>query len=347
LKANRGLHPQLVDCQARHFAFFLASGKERAERELCPPAGVDGGDVSLQAWCCVTRPVARIVITFAVVAALALAVAVALTLGGRPPSAAPLPNPNGYDDLVKATALLVADSSDSGAKAETDLRALVATNAEGLKLARVGLGRESRVPLVFRPDLGGGIKDLGGMRQLALSFAAEGKLAELQDRPEDAAKSYLDAIHLGQQLTHGGLIIHGLVGIAMEAIGIVRLEKLLPALDARGCRATAQALEGLESERESPEAILAQERAWYQRAGLRERIAHWVNFKAERAVERSFVQKAKGEASRVRQLMLRLAARSYELDHQIAPGGFTNLVPTYLKAIPLDPFTGSNMVYRP
>jgi hypothetical protein len=45
--------------------------------------------------------------------------------------------------------------------------------------------------------------------------------------------------------------------------------------------------------------------------------------------------------------MLDLAARAFELDKGHPPASASDLVPEYLKAVPQDPVTGTNMVYSP
>src|SRR5689334_8080603 len=61
----------------------------------------------------------------------------------------PLPNPNGYDDLVKAGTMVSPNSVRVSLERtnEAQLRSLVSTNADALALARVGLSRECRMPL--------------------------------------------------------------------------------------------------------------------------------------------------------------------------------------------------------
>ena len=46
-------------------------------------------------------------------------------------------------------------------------------------------------------------------------------------------------------------------------------------------------------------------------------------------------------------LLIDLAARAYELEKGKPPTGVADLVPDYLKAVPQDPFTGTNLVYSP
>ena len=47
------------------------------------------------------------------------------------------------------------------------------------------------------------------------------------------------------------------------------------------------------------------------------------------------------------QLLIDLAARAYELEKGHRPASLADLVPDYLKAIPQDPVTGTNMVFPP
>ncbi len=43
--------------------------------------------------------------------------------------------------------------------------------------------------------------------------------------------------------------------------------------------------------------------------------------------------------------MIQLASRAYALEEGAPPKTLADLVPAYLKAIPQDPFTGTNMAY--
>ena len=45
--------------------------------------------------------------------------------------------------------------------------------------------------------------------------------------------------------------------------------------------------------------------------------------------------------------MIALASRAYELDKGHPPATAADLVPEYLKAVPQDPVTGTNLIYSP
>jgi hypothetical protein len=111
------------------------------------------------------------------------------------------------------------------------LQALVSTNAESLRLLRLGLTRQCALPAdSAMTNVSGMLGDLAAMKQLAQLLAAEGRLRELDNRLADAAQSYIDAIRLGQEMSRGGFIVNRLVGIACESIGGTRLSELVPKL---------------------------------------------------------------------------------------------------------------------
>jgi hypothetical protein len=69
---------------------------------------------------------------------------------------------------------------------------------------------------------------------------------------------------------------------------------------------------------------------------------------------RGRIAQARQRASRInvvsqltRKHIITLAARAFELEHNAKPKTVADLVPTYLKAVPIDPFTGKDMTYPP
>ena len=119
---------------------------------------------------------------------LILALAAVLLISGallwfrNPPQPPALPNPNGYDDLLKAAETLQGDFAGFETLEEAELRTLLEPNADALKLLRTGVNRECRVPLDYSIN-SSRIERLGGMKRLALALSAEARLAQLQHRP--------------------------------------------------------------------------------------------------------------------------------------------------------------------
>ena len=126
-----------------------------------------------------------------------------------------------------------------------ELRAYVATNAAVLAQLRVGLDRECRVPLDL--DMTNSPLVLPLMRKLAFLLVANGRLAELEARPDEAARDYLDAIRFGNEISRGGFMINRMVGLACQVIGLTPLAKLTPALSCEHTRFTIAALEKLDA----------------------------------------------------------------------------------------------------
>jgi hypothetical protein len=267
------------------------------------------------------------------------------------PPLAPLPNPNGYEDLVKAGKFVTADAGDCDKMDEAQLRDLVGRNHEALSLARGGLSNECRVSLQFSTNyVNIHLEELTDLKKLSQAFVAEGRLAEMENRPNDAVKSYLDAIHTGIESGQGGILIDELVGIAIEARGTSSLQKLVGKLDAESCRETAATLEILDSQRQTWADILQQENAWSRRtfSSPRYRLAELMaSGSAKKDAQNGVEWKFEKQQANTRQLMIALAARAYELGKGHPPASVADLVPDYLKAIPQDPVTGTNLTYSP
>jgi len=266
------------------------------------------------------------------------------------PPAPPLPNPNGYDDLVQAGDMIKGDVGNYDEMGQAELHKVAQDNASAIQLARTGLQQECRVPSQFsQAYMGSHIKELAALKRLTHAWVIEGRLAEAENHPADAARLYLEIIHLGDQSSRGGVVIDQLVGTAIEALGVANLQTLVDQLDAKNCRETAATLETLDSQRQTWSEVMQQERDWSRRTfpGMRYELMrlmtrHSLN-KAYQSAEKRFEE----QQSKTRQLMIEFAARAYQLDKSHPPANLTDLAPDYLKAIPQDPLTGTNMVYSP
>jgi hypothetical protein len=292
-------------------------------------------------------PAARFLGAFAILAAVLLIATFIWALNQPLPPQPPMPNPNGYDDFVKAGQMLATlkSNQDYNTMGQDELRTVVAANSEALKLARTGLSRECRFPLEYSTTNN---ISLSALKRLAQAFAAEGRLAQLENRPGDAAKSYSDTMRLGCQTSRGGRLIEALVSVAIEAIGATHLEKLVFSLDAKQCREAAAALEVADGQRAATAALLDQESEWARRTyGIKGQVMRLVSYKSVKQTEKGCATKIATQQARTWQLMIDLAARAYELDRGQRPKTIEELVPAYLKAIPFNPVTGTNMVYRP
>jgi hypothetical protein len=184
-------------------------------------------------------------------------------------------------------------------------------------------------------------------------FLAEGTLAELEGRTNDAALAYLDGIRFGQEFCRGGLVIDRLVGVACEAINFAPLSNVVPNLDARTCREFAQNLERMEAKREPWESTVMGERMFFRKTaswrdnlfGTVYRVLRW--FKSWWSPFPNPKQKLERIQSSERRLILLLATRAYELEKGKAPAQPDSLVPVYLNTVPKSPITGQAMTLQP
>jgi hypothetical protein len=271
-------------------------------------------------------------------------------ISGPLPPIHPLPNPNGYDDLVKAGQMVSSNSWNFEQMTGEQLRETVSANAAALTLARTGLSQECRVPVQFSMAYTTNhVHDLIALRMLAQAFATEGRLAEMEGRTNNAVQSYLEAIHLGIEAGRGGTMIDGMIGTAIESFGLKPLQTNFVRLDARTCRETATRLETLGAQKPSWADLLQQDHAWSRRTypGIRYRLAELATTSTTRKALQKAGQKFAEQEKKTRQLTMDLAARAYELEKGRRPAIPADLVPDYLKAIPQDPFTGTNLVYSP
>jgi hypothetical protein len=276
-----------------------------------------------------------------------LAIVAVVFLGANSPQPRPMPNPNGYDDFVKAGQMVTGNPGDFNTMSKEELAALVTTNQEALKLVRVGLSRECRVSLNPATYQLSGVWGQSFVEETQL-VCAEGKLAELSGHTNEAAKIYLEGIQLSQKSSQGGARINRIVAMACEGLSIGELESLAQDLDAPTCREIAHALEAIDAGDEPVEETLQQEKFWTRKvAGLRGQLAELIQYKSIRVAKKRFTQEVQANTLRRRQIMLEFVSRAYELEKGKRAASAADLVPGYLKAVPQDPTTGTNLVLGP
>jgi hypothetical protein len=268
-------------------------------------------------------------------------VAVVFT-GGNGPAARPLPNPNGYDDFVKAGQMVKGNPDDYAKMSKQELAALVATNTESLKLIQLGLNRECVMPVEYATNYHEKvITELSSFKAMALLLRGEGLLAELEGRTNDAANIYLEGIKFGQESTRGGLLMSKLVDVACESIAMYPLTRLTSGLGAEQCRQVAKALESIDANEEPLLETLEREKLWTRKTfGLETQLMGTL---FNGPIHDTAVSRMHTTQQTRRELMIAFAARAYELENGKPPANVTDLVPDYLKAVPKDPVTGKDM----
>jgi hypothetical protein len=261
----------------------------------------------------------------------------------------PLPNPNGYDDFLKAAALVTGDAGNSTTLEGDELRKFVSAGTEALRLLRLGLTRrcsnptESAITNSFTT-----FNDLPKLKSLAWLLVGEGRLAELENRPADAARSYVDTIHFGNEMSRGGFIINRLVGTACESIGGSRLAAVAPRLTCEQTSPVIAELEKMDNAAVSWDEIWQNEKRFcrYELRKVYNPItwvkSAWEVWSAGKSGERNHNR----VVARLRLLTAGLALRCYQTEHGRGPSRLEQLVPSHLNCVPLDPFSGQPLIYR-
>jgi hypothetical protein len=267
---------------------------------------------------------------------------------GRSPAPPPSPNPNGYNDFVKAGAAVLGNIGDFQNLDRDSLAALVSTNAEPLRLLHLGLTRQCVMPRDAALTNNAGLTQLGGMKRLLQLLAAEGRWREMENQPADAARSYVDAIRFGNEISRGGFLITRLVGIACEAIGYTPLAKLAPSVNPDETRTVLTALDKLDAGRVTWAEVQQGERR-FMRYQIRKQLNPivWVmGWWGTRQVMQKAETKHKAVVARERVLEVELALRCYQAEQGHPPARLDELATNYLSHVPEDPFTGQPLIYR-
>jgi hypothetical protein len=269
---------------------------------------------------------------------------------GGPVARLPPPNPNGYDDFVRAAGLLSDGVGNAHGIDADQLRALVTTNMESLRLLRLGLTRECALPkdsaLAVGPGMAACVQNL---YRLANLLNAEGRLREVDQRLADALQSYIDSIHLGNEMSRGGFVFHRLIGLSCEELGCTELSRLVPTLDPKDAPHLVAELEKIDSATVTWDEVLRNEYGFHQYQGcdgvnlVRSALRRW---RGRRLMQVANLQHTR-MAAHVRLLTVELALRCHQSEQWLAPTNLAQLVPNYLGRVPADPFTGRPMIYRP
>ena len=167
----------------------------------------------------------------------------------------------------------------------------------------------------------------------------------IEGRTNDAASLAVDCIRYGNESVRGGVIIDHLVGIAIKAIGLSSLKSAAGGMDWECAHQALSGLETVQARAETAGEVFERERQWARRGRFGpapvplQIMQPFLNRKLQDRVRQSLI---KIEADLLR-MRIQLAARAYELEQGKPPASASELVPTYLKAVPKDPTTGKEM----
>jgi hypothetical protein len=273
----------------------------------------------------------------------------------------PIPSPNGYDDVLAGGRDIEKRISgfnrvDLSTADEKTLTAVVDASREGVVRGRVGLDRPFQVPVVLDLDeiMKISIKEAGSIRSgFARALAAEGRLAALRKQTDQAARADVDLLRLGDAMSHRVPLQDYMISIAVQGMGLRLLRDLHTELNASECRRLIEMLEPLEKNREPVSNVIRLEHRVMDfnlnKMGVMARASLSLSgylTKEKRNVASTLESLQRRHDVTRRLLIVALALRAYRLEHDDAPEALDALVPSYLKSVPIDPYTEKPLIYR-
>jgi len=178
-------------------------------------------------------PILMLAVLAVVMVALLIA-SVAFLTRAPVPAALPIPTPNAYGQMVRLGGSVqgVPTTGINECSAVTLTEFLDANRQIIAELDSV-LQNESVVPIGFSQDyLEVEFENISRLRQLLRVIDAKAKLAQMEDRPVDAADGYVTLLIAARKIQRGGLFIHMQVGCAYERVAWPALGELASQLSA-------------------------------------------------------------------------------------------------------------------
>jgi len=265
----------------------------------------------------------------------------------------PLPDPNGYDDLVRAGSIIdeIGPNKGDWKGAELgELRTFVAANQSAVDLAQLGVSREG---VVHFADSEAGLQEQvdqsGQIRSLSRLILAQGRVAESDGRFGDAARADFLLLEVGQAATQGAMAVVAPVGWVIQWQAVDQLRRLRDHLPAPELHASIQHLEQLDRRRVSLKAIVDLWERWYADGfSLWRRFPMYLSgMEAKgRTDQAKMVGVSRDRIERsMRFLIVEWAIHLHHEETGRWPRSIAEMVPSILCEVPTNPATGQPMTY--
>jgi hypothetical protein len=274
----------------------------------------------------------------------------ALTHPPEPPAIS-FPNPNGYEDLLAAGAM-VPDDIMRGLRQQSSmtlaeqtafmeqLQPAFARISEGLhKECCVARPYADRRSPEYENDVNASFNAQAALIMRMLHSEQFGTNAEYRG-------ACLDLMRFSEEVTRGGGIdIASYFSSSMA--GAPRLLDIAAELNASECRALVQELELFSQSREPRAAKVAVQKIVDQRSGWQPHLTYLLSEWSGRESYPSPSSYWELRPETDLQLMLTaIAAQAFSLDHGHPPDSLAELTPNYLAEVPLDPLGSGPLSYR-
>jgi hypothetical protein len=193
--------------------------------------------------------------------------------------------------------------------------------------------------------------DVMAFRAVARMWRTEAEAAAKAGRFDEAARYGMATVRMGNTLSRGGFVLNVLIGVGLEDIGRESLRKIRGDVTPTRARAVLTELDRIEQARDPVEAAIAREAVWYDDfLGWLSRF-QYAMARVTRGTSEQWWGSDPRPTTRRRDAWLRLlqtdlAVRLFRQECGRLPQQLDELVPKYLAAVPIDPFSDQPLVYR-
>ncbi|WP_435009950.1 hypothetical protein P12x_001169 [Tundrisphaera lichenicola] len=224
------------------------------------------------------------------------------------------------------------------------------SNRPALDQARVGLSRESVVPVAHSSDwLAQHMDSVSGIRSVARLLGGESLVYRTDGRYAEASRSLLDEMSLGQAMTQGGMGIDVTMGWVVQKLALRDLQNLKDRLPSGSIVPMIKELEALDRRRVSLDDVVANWSSWYRGSnnlGVRAMYRLSGIEKKARTGEQSMAKPIRDQVERsFRFTLVDFAIHAFHQDRNAWPLSLDDLVPEYLASVPIDSGTGRSIDY--
>jgi hypothetical protein len=268
------------------------------------------------------------------------------------------PRENNYPQLLAAAEkltslngaqLTVADLQSQGASAAIAKQVAELHTALLAMVAQPGYVPFDPAKDAFGEYTATSMPHIWAFRSVTWMWQKEGEAAAKARRFDEASRYGIACMQSGNTLSRGGSLTHAVAGIALEGIGVDILGRIRGELTPAQTHAVVADLDQIEQAREPVAVTLARDAVWNDEpfgwaARFPRATAKLIGkqYQTESLVRRVFDQRD----ACLRLLRTDLALRLFRQDCGRLPERLDELVPKYLAATPVDPFSNQPLVYR-
>ncbi|MEO1523912.1 MAG: hypothetical protein AAFX06_00670 [Planctomycetota bacterium] len=178
-----------------------------------------------------------------------------------------IPNPNGYDTLLQAAEKVQSLPEDFFETEDVEsLQNCLESNSQAFALVDQACGEEIVVPIqtvdLESPEWTNSVSSL---RNLLRLMTVQARVAELEDRPLDAAMVYAKMLDVSERADEGGLLVHSLVSLAGKGMAHDPLSGMAESLSDDGRAQLAARLKEIGYDPIDVDAVMKRERVVVRR----------------------------------------------------------------------------------